>query len=238
MSPLFLLLACGAGDVEPDFRHGTETDDTSSDVSHCPDGMAYVAADAAGSLPPGGLCIDRYEGTVRGELGPANHGFDWPDPGTTATVEPIADVEPSVHVSWYQAYAACLNSGKHLCTTVEWQAACASDGSPFPWGEAPEPEDVCAAVDAEEQPVVDAIQRTGAMPDCVSAEGTYDQLGNAWEWTDSGLDADGLPVPHKVGGAWYAGHYNARCDAAPMSEHPPDFEGTIGVRCCSTPDVR
>jgi formylglycine-generating enzyme required for sulfatase activity len=230
---LLTLLACGPGEDEPAFRGDDGPQDSAETVSPCPQGMVFVASD--GTLPPEGLCIDAYEGTVRGDLGPANHGFDWPDPATTATVEPLAGLEPTVHVSWYQAYAACANSGKHLCTTEEWQASCASAGTAYPWGNAPEPDAVCAAVDADEQPVVDALQPSGAFPGCVSTEGAYDQLGNAWEWTDSGLDEDGLPVAHKVGGAWYAGRYNTHCAAPPMSEHAPDFEGTIGVRCCAVP---
>jgi formylglycine-generating enzyme required for sulfatase activity len=179
----------------------------------------------------GALCIDAYEATVTGELGNADQGEAWPDGSTTATTRAVAGVLPTTNLTWYQAVAACENSGRHLCTVTEWQAACGA--GPFPWGDEPLAEDVCALPAADGTTTWDALQPTGSLPDCVSPAGVYDQLGNAWEWADPETSGeDGLPVTAKMGGAYYAGNGSALCFAAANTEHPPTFEGTISARCC------
>ena len=139
---------------------------------------------------------------------------------------------PSVNLTWYQAFAVCAQDGRHLCTVDEWQTACGE--ASYPWGESPEPVEVCAVPNADGSTSWEDTQRAGSLPGCVSPEGVYDQLGNAWEWADpKGTTAEGLPETAKLGGAWYAGAGDARCGLPAHDEHPPSFDGTIGFRCCN-----
>lgn len=208
-----------AGDTAADTG---ETGDTGWD-GPCPPDMVQVS-DV--------LCVDAVEATITGDLGNADQGAAWPDGSTTATAEAVVGVVPTIHVSWYQAVAACENAGKRLCTVDEWHAAC-STGSTFPWGEEPVPAEVCAVPTSAGDGAWDELQPTGSLPECVSPLGVFDQMGNAWEWADGGVDDDGLPVSAKLGGAHYAGGGDALCLAAPNLDHTPGFDGTIAARCCT-----
>lgn len=190
---------------------------------------------------PIAYCIDAYEADVDGNAtGNADQGPDYPDGSTTGAAWPVAGVLPQVNVSWYQAYALCQNAGKHLCTPQEWADACdgliGEGGSRFAWGESPEADEVCAAAHEDGTSDYTELSLTGSFPGCATPTGIYDQAGNAWEWVDLGEhDETGRPIAAKVGGAYYAGAGNTACDFVPMTEHPPEFEGTIGVRCCALP---
>ena len=76
---------------------------------------------------------------------------------------------------------------------------------------------------------------TGEMQDCRTASGIFDMQGNLWEWVDSGTrTSEGLPVVDKRGG----GHYGAapvKCSRHADGQHPPEWDGTIGFRCCLAP---
>lgn len=184
-----------------------------------------MTPDAHDSAPPaeppcpadmtevGDGCISTWEITVEGGVASA-----------------IPDVLPTIHLTWYDAVDACVAADAHLCTVREWQAAC-GDG-PYPWGAEPAATEVCAVADPDGSTAWDTLQATGALPDCRSPAGVYDQIGNAWEWADPETTVDGLPVTAKLGGAYYTGGGSALCTAEPITEHPPDFEGTISARCC------
>ena len=238
---LSLLLACGGppADLWVDNSGHTDdpvvedTDEACADLSPCPCDMVPV---------PGGInwrfCIDRYEATVDGDFGNYDQGTNYPDGSTTATAVAVVNVKPTIHVSWYQAYAACRNSGKHLCTVDEWTDACdgvnGEGGNSYPWGETPEPTVNCAVANADGTTVWADMQPAGSLVNCTGPGGVFDLMGNVWEWVDSGItDENGVPVPGKVGGAYYAGYNNAHCGFGPHLEHTPDFEATIGVRCCA-----
>lgn len=240
-----LLLACHSeSDTRPRYDDSPPVVDTdpdgddtggSGDCGDCPCDMKPVG-------DPVAFCVDAYEGDVDGDggLGNPDQGAGWPDGSTTAVPLSVAGVEPQVNITWYQAYALCANAGKHLCTWDEWRDACDSvpgeGGATYPWGEYPQADDLCAASHADGTSEYDALQLTGAFERCRTESGVYDQLGNAWEWVDLGeVDGAGKPVPGKVGGAFYAGHASASCAAEPSREHPPEFEGTITLRCCAPP---
>lgn len=222
------LSAC-AGPHEPDLRHGSADNADTADTADtgwdgpCPPGMALVGDT---------LCIDVVEASVTGELGTADQGAAFPDGSTTAVAEPVVGVVPTINLTWYQAWAACDNAGKRLCSAEEWQTACA-DGTLYPWGDSPTPDEVCAVPAADGSGAWDELQPTASLPGCVGPAGVYDQMGNAWEWADGGREDDGTPIAAKLGGAYYAGGGNALCVAAPNTEHAPDFEGTIAARCCT-----
>ncbi len=226
-----LLAACTPADDAPTF-HGDDPD-TASDTasgdtaapSPCPAGMALAGA----------ACIDVVETVLTGDLGDANQGFDWPDGSTTAVPEPRPGELPTLHVSWYQADAACRNAGKHLCTVDEWVTACSTAGTLYPWGDTDDATTRCALVEENGTQAHDALQPAGSLSGCVSPEGVFDMIGNAWEWADPGAEVNGRPATAKLGGAYYAGHGAGRCDAPSFGDHLADFEGTIAVRCCVAP---
>ena len=158
----------GTGGTGPDFG--------------CPAGMAAVPTDAPV------YCIDAYE---------ASEGAD----GTLASV-PGAD--PKILLTFLEARAGCEAtptydaSGnavgfKRLATVDEWRDAAdgvvGAGGSTYPTGEE-WPAGVCVIQEADGTQVFDEAQPTGSHPDCVSAFGVFDQLGNAWEWADPELDID------------------------------------------------
>jgi formylglycine-generating enzyme required for sulfatase activity len=237
-----LLLACAAPEnpsytVPSDTGGTTEVDTWDDGDGPCPRGMSQL----------GSLCIDQYEATLVDEVGHPlidesgvgdvpeygnpDQGADFPDGSTTARARPLAGQEPTVLITWYQAYAACQNAGKHLCTVEEWQTACGA--SVYPWGDEPAADTRCAVPDSNGNPIYSGLQPTGSLTDCRGAGDVYDQIGNAWEWADPGwLDADLTPQTAKLGGAWYAGAGNAICPAEPVTEHAPNFNGTIAARCC------
>ena len=209
---------------DPDAASDTASGDTAA-ASPCPVGMALAGA----------ACIDVVETVLTGDLGDRNQGFDWPDGSTTAVAEPRPGELPTLHVSWYQADAACRNAGKHLCTVEEWVTACSTAGTLYPWGDTDDATTRCALVEEDGTQAHDALQPAGSLPGCVSPEGVFDMIGNAWEWADPGGEVNGRPATAKLGGAYYAGRGAGRCDVGPTQEHLPDFEGTIAVRCCVAP---
>lgn len=231
---LAMALACAS---EPPGPGRADTADTGGAPSPCPTGMVSVA-DAEGTVH---FCIDSYEMHVDLDgIGNADQGADWPDASTSAVPESGEGVEPIVLLSWYEAAAACENAGKHLCTSAEWADGCdgvaGEGGSLYPWGNAWD-DDACATLTEEGEQVYDTLQPTASLPGCRSAAGTWDQVGNAWEWTDPGaLSGDGTPATNKVGGAFYAGLDNSLCIPGGVTDHTPDFQGTITGRCCRAPE--
>jgi len=161
-----------------------------------------VSVGAAAGEPPA-YCIDPYEVTVLGDLG----DFDQLSPGaalTTATTLVEAGVLPTDLVSYGQAVAACANTPvydldgvevgrKRLPTASEWEDAgdgvLGEGGTRLPYGD-DWIEGACATPAASGEVVLDGLQPTGSFPQCVSPDGVYDLIGNAWEWTDSGIVLD------------------------------------------------
>jgi formylglycine-generating enzyme required for sulfatase activity len=196
----------------------------------CPDGMTEVAGAS------GAFCISTYEAEIVGRAGNRDQGVNFPDGSTTGKVQSKSGVKAG-QVSWYQATAACKNHGWHLCTSAEWEDAC--DGQPGTGGSAyPTPDglykpDQCPIGDFQNG-VVAPLGKTGERPDCHTASGVHDLLGNLWEWTDpGGKDPQGRPLIDKRGG----GHYGAEpvaCKNAAVGTHGPGFVGSIGFRCCTS----
>jgi iron(II)-dependent oxidoreductase len=100
---------------------------------------------------------------------------------------PLADHEPVIHVSWYEANAYAAWAGGRLPCEAEWEVAAlgapAADGSlalskrRYPWGEAVN-EGAHANLDGYVLGPVDVA----AYPDGDSAFGCRQMLGNVWEW--------------------------------------------------------
>jgi hypothetical protein len=72
----------------------------------------------------------------------------------------------------------------------------------------------------------------GSHPDCVSAFGAFDMVGNVDEWTDNG-EIQGEQVSTLNGGYW--GPVRNTCRLTTKT-HGPEFQFyQIGFRCCADP---
>jgi hypothetical protein len=195
-----------AATIEPETGLDTATGEdtaTSGDtgvVWRCPQDMVPVGGSP--SLAPA-YCIDPYESTLLGELGSPDQYTTRDDP-TTATALSIEGEIPDTLVSFGQASAVCANTAaldgqgdpigfKRLPTAAEWEDAADGTvgvgGSVYSYGDAWR-DDACATPTADGTVVLDGLQPTGSFPDCISEFGAFDMVGNAWEWTDSGLVLD------------------------------------------------
>ncbi len=195
---LVLLAGCGRGDVPSDSAAvdsaaaDTSTTDTANDTApsdtdartRCPDGMSLV-----GEGRPGSYCFSTFENVLDGASGRASS-----TPG----------VIPSYPVSIDEAAVACAatpvldDAGNEvgrmrLPTSLEWEDA--ADGVIGPGGHRygygdTFVEGACATMTATGTQVLDAAMPTQSFPDCVSAWGIYDLIGNLWEWADTGMRVD------------------------------------------------
>jgi formylglycine-generating enzyme required for sulfatase activity len=77
--------------------------------------------------------------------------------------------KPKAGVSAGAAAGMCKKDGKRLCSSAEWTHACG------------ETEPAAGACN-----VSGSMKETGASPACKTAEGIFDLVGNAGEWTTDG----------------------------------------------------
>ena len=150
-------------------------------------GEAAVTCDAD-AVPVGGLCVDKYEASVwsnppGGDLG-TQYGIGDTRYPCSITGEDcdgiyaasLKGVTPSREITWFQAQRACANVGKRLLTNAEWQMAAA--GTPDTGGA----DDHATTCNTDLTAGIDVVA-SGSRPDCVSAWGVFDMVGNLWEWT-------------------------------------------------------
>lgn len=107
-------------------------------------------------------------------------------------------VRPALMIAFEQAERACRIEHKRLCSDDEWTFACEGvDANPFPYG-VERREDACNIGPVEHPPAVEAFWNpktvsslvarydrriaSGARPQCVSAFGVHDLVGNVAEW--------------------------------------------------------
>lgn len=149
----------------------------------CPDDMALVL------LAGGDFCVDRYEAAAASDCpvrDPENKR-DTDDNLSVQSCEPVSEKGrvPWRNISRQQAELACARAGKRLPTNNEWyRAALGTPDKNSGWG----PED-CNV----ENPRADAPDKTGSRPECVSAAGAFDMIGNTWEWLEETVE-DGVYV--------------------------------------------
>jgi formylglycine-generating enzyme required for sulfatase activity len=181
----------------------------------------------------GPFCIHRYEVTFSGELGHLDQGRGFPDGSTQGVIRSDASLVPSVRISWYQAFAACVSIGAHLCTSTEWLDACTGpEGRSWPTPDGSLESGACGVGEGRSGTNLPPLSG-GAFPNCHTPEGVYNLLGNTWEWVDPGMKApDGTPLIDKRGAARYT--FDApRCTFSAIGSHEPSIEGTISFRCCA-----
>jgi hypothetical protein len=157
----------------------------------CPDGMFMV------DMPPGmtgkpffKVCVDKYE-----------------FPNKAGNI-------PRTNISFDDAKKACVQQGKRLCTSEEWQWACSGlDGLAYPYGKSFE-QDRCNA-DTHVLPSGDKIN-------CGSPFGGYDMVGNVFEWV-----VDKSKTPALMGGPF------SKCQTVSSAENG-EAKPQAGLRCCKS----
>jgi formylglycine-generating enzyme required for sulfatase activity len=101
----------------------------------------------------------------------------------------LPGVTPSANITWFQAQQECTNAGKRLPSSAEWQAAVAGTPDPGPDN---------GTTDCNTNSTMSAVL-TGSRSSCVSSRGTFDMVGNLFEWV-----ADWVPRS-TVCGSWSPG---------------------------------
>jgi len=94
----------------------------------------------------------------------------------------IPGVQPAAFITWFQAAAAARNSRKRLPTNQEWQVAAL--GTPDTGGA----DDGSTTCNTDNPPQA-GVTPTGSRSNCASDVGTFDMVGNLWEWV-----ADWVPL--------------------------------------------
>jgi hypothetical protein len=158
----------------------------------CPPGMMLV------DVPPGKtgrpffkVCIDKYE-----------------YPNKEGQV-------PAVNVPYIKAQALCMEQGKRLCTSEEWQWACSGlEGYSYSYGWT---YDKTVCNDNGRAP-----EASGSRSHCNGKFGVMDMTGNVFEWVKNKDDS-----PAAMGGAL------SKCQAvSPGGSGDPRPE--TGFRCCKS----
>jgi sulfatase modifying factor 1 len=182
------------------------------------DAVDAAAPDAAGPCPANTaevatttahFCIDRYEGALEEQAGDGTWSAASPYlvvGARTVRAVPAAGITPQGYISGAEAQAACMASGKRLCTTTEWLAACRGPmNTVYPYGQA-HIDGACNDAYSG-SPVIDyfgmsnvfdsthmndpginmqpnSVAKGGEYTQCVSSDGVFDLHGNLHEWVD------------------------------------------------------
>jgi sulfatase modifying factor 1 len=211
----------------------------------CPPGMVLVE----------GFCIDRWEAALAlvddgGRTIGSHSPFVHPG-GASVRAVSIRGAVPQAYIDGETAEAACVASGKRLCTDTEWLRACqGAAGHTYPYGDALEPGRCNDA--RETHPAIeyfgtadawiwselghpciaqlpDGLQVTGAFAACESDDGVLDMMGNLHEWT---ADPDGT----FRGGFYVDTALNGPgCLYATTAHDRTHWDYSTGFRCCADP---
>ncbi len=180
----------------------------------------------------GDYCVDKYEATVWSSVladgtqyGASADDYPCSDDGSSCLPAgtPIYALSlpgftPSASITWFQASAACANSGKHLITNAEWQAAVAGT----PTGGYGSPPNCNVGLEAP--------TTTGGGTSCLSAWAVENMVGSLWEMVAEWEEGDTETVMRVRGGS-----FETPGEAGPMvmaaDNTPTDFNSAIGFRC-------
>ena len=204
------------------------------------------------------VCIDRWEGSLV-EMGAGGEEKPWSPylslAGHKVRLRAVsqAGVVPQGYISGEQAERACKNSGKRLCTPVEWEGACRGPKrTTYPYGEARRAH-VCNDDGRFEHPVADltrklglpedrmwyetmdhpmlnqlpnTLRKTGERAECTNEYGVYDMVGNLHEWIEDaeGTFRGGFYMDTKINGEG--------CNYATTAHAANYHDYSTGFRCC------
>ena len=151
------------------------------------------------------------------------HGFyidEFPFPNEEGAI-------PHSGVTRDQAAGLCAESGKRLCSELEWERACKGPSNfAYEYGNTYRPDRCKTGAPPKLRP-------SGLAVGCESEFGVSDMHGGIWEWTSSnwgrGVEGD---LATLRGGNAPAGELVGRCANA-MGRPPSTKNGTIGFRCCA-----
>lgn len=136
---------------------------------------------------------------------------------------------PLTNLTREAALGLCAESGKRLCSELEWERACKGpDNHRFEYGESYRPERCGTGA-------VPVPRPTGMRTACGSDFGVRDLHGGAWEWTASDWargSASGFASLR--GGNAADGEIVARCANA-RAQKPTVASAAVGFRCCAGP---
>ena len=215
-------------------------------VEVCPEGMALV---------DNRFCMDRYEASTvlldeyGREKGPHSPYEMVNDLRVRAVSRP--GVHPQAYISRNQAWAACENASKRLCTDQEWLRACKGPEKwDYPYGPSHE-ENRCNDCERTKlsqfgglppsyyrsfaqlnDPLMNqlyGLAKTGEFGGCATPDGIHDMVGNLHEWT-----AD-------PAGTFRDGYYRNMRTQGPSCSYATDahdanyHDYSTGFRCCSEP---
>lgn len=238
----------GAGDGAGDGADGSTDTDTADDSAEpsgpCPSRMALVSET---------LCIDIAEGALEEEI-----AGEWASSSPYLTVDGrevravVAwEAVPQGYISGDEAEAACAASGKRLCTSEEWLAACRGpDDWLYPYGDDPI-DGTCNDHYAGSHPVIDyfgtsegiwdmdhmndpginqqegTVAAGGEYSGCVGPVGAWDMHGNLHEWvTDSeGTFRGGFYADASINGPG--------CTYTTTAHERGYHDYSTGFRCCA-----
>ncbi|MEZ4222277.1 MAG: SUMF1/EgtB/PvdO family nonheme iron enzyme [Polyangiaceae bacterium] len=175
----------------------------------------------------GNYCIDKWEAHTVTVANPSvrRSPYEPLRDGERVAARSAAGVVPQGYISREEARAACVNSGKRLCSAKEWYRACAgNEGRHYPYG-ATQQSGICNTQKPHvltqvfgrkvfltkdshyNNPKVNQepgfLALTGANPKCVTPEGVFDMVGNLHEWVADDVSA-ALPktIPLEYGEHW------------------------------------
>lgn len=216
---------------------------------------AWDPACPAGMIAIEGVCLDRFEASLvvlddAGAIVTSWSPYFHPGDARVRAVS-LEGAVPQGYIDGESAATACAEAGKRLCTDAEWQRACQGPaGTLYPWGNDPMPG---ACNDARERhpaieyfgtadpwiwselgnpcilQVPDGLATTGAHPECVTAEGALDMVGNLHEWTAApeGTFRGGFFVDTVLNGPG--------CTYATTAHDRTHWDYSTGFRCCADP---
>jgi formylglycine-generating enzyme len=196
------------------------------------------------------VCIDRWEAQVEVKTD-AGWELHSPFQPLDNVKEPLrarssAGVPPQGYISGEQARRACEGAEKRLCSRAEMRAACGgpqrttypygntrvpgacNEGGPvhgeFVQGGVPLTFSNMNAPHLNQQP--NSLAPTGSKPECVSAYGAFDLVGNLHEWID---DEAGTFV-----GGFYsdAELHGSGCEYVTTAHLFQYHDYSTGFRCC------
>jgi len=204
----------------------------------CPSNMAHV----------GGSCVDKYEASlVEVHSDGSTTAFSPYQAPNGHNVKAVSTrgVVPQAHISMVEAKRACAASGKRLCKSKEWKAACKGpDATRYPYGDK---RVAGACVDTNRKSPMNVLHngerssktmndplanqqantlaQTGAAASCTNGYDVHDMVGNVHEWTDDASFRGGYYLDTKLNGEG--------CDYRTTAHAPAYYDYSTGFRCCA-----